>query len=159
MRRSSPGKPYSRPEAVTRRFRSRSVSTGSISHDLRSVTPALSEERRRLHENNFAFRQRPAPRNASAFRKEGGDPAEFFAQGIPSRRAAAETPASTEEGICIAGGGTLSERKVIFVKPAPLLGESRRYRTEVMGNAAGGNAARPETPRDGLGARVWFTRG
>jgi len=67
MRRSSPGKPYSRPEAVTRRFRSRSVSTGSISHDLRSVTPALSEERRRLHENNFAFRQRPAPRNANAF--------------------------------------------------------------------------------------------
>jgi len=56
--------------------------------------------------------------------KEGGDPAEFFAQGIPSRWAAPDIPASTEEGTCIAGGGTLSERKVIFVKSAPLLGES-----------------------------------
>jgi hypothetical protein len=88
--------------------------------------------------------------------KEGGDPAEFFAQGIPSRWAAPDIPASTEEGTCIAGGGTLSERKVIFVKSAPLLGESWRYRTEVMGNAAGGSAVKSETPRDGFGARVWF---
>jgi len=70
-----------------------------------------------------AFR-RDRSNRSSHLRKEGGDHAEFFAQGTPSRWAAAETPASTEEGTCIAGGGTLSERKVIFVKSAPLRGES-----------------------------------
>lgn len=60
----------------------------------------------------------------------------------------------------IAGGGTLSERKVIFVKSLGSLlfggGSPRRYRTEVMENAAGVSRGEGlDAPRDGCGAWAW----
>jgi len=58
-----------------------------------------------------AFR-RDRSNRSSHLRKEGGDHAEFFAQGTPSRWAAAETLASTEEGTALRGAGRCRNAKL-----------------------------------------------